>query len=346
MQQGIFPTIFAGQVNALQSLVQQSIDQLSPDTGFAARVLVPANLIHPKWSESDVNQARLSEAPTLSAAGFLLDFVPVSDSFKQNWHTALTKLMSRDPFPADRNSFFFRPVELLGICLGASKLPLSTSEQQWFSNLFKNGEPRISQQDLWSTALTRVAASQFNININWSFVSLPPLEQMSISELALIYWLNVSQKQVATQLGLVEKDDREKQLLLSKLATNVEIQTDTAAAALMLLSANAIVQHFVESTTAINWQIGKHERDAIALLERLFSRFPLFVLTLEDRYNNRTTIEIQDEYDVQDCVHALLNLHFEDVRPEECTPSKAGTTSRTVFLLKRENIMIVAKMTR
>ncbi len=49
---------------------------------------------------------------------------------------------------------------------------------------------------------------------------------------------------------------------------------------------------------------------------------------------------------MQDLVHALLLLHFADVRPEENTPSYAGKASRMDFLLKQESIVVEAKMTR
>ncbi|EJF8822134.1 malate dehydrogenase, partial [Salmonella enterica subsp. enterica serovar Infantis] len=53
-----------------------------------------------------------------------------------------------------------------------------------------------------------------------------------------------------------------------------------------------------------------------------------------------------DEYDVQDLVHALLTLHFDDIRPEEGSPSFAGSSSRQDFLLKKEKIVIEVKKTR
>ena len=57
-------------------------------------------------------------------------------------------------------------------------------------------------------------------------------------------------------------------------------------------------------------------------------------------------MEITDEYDVQDLLNAILRLHFEDVRPEEWTPSYAGGNNRMDFLLKNEEISIEVKMTR
>ena len=64
------------------------------------------------------------------------------------------------------------------------------------------------------------------------------------------------------------------------------------------------------------------------------------------RYENRETLKIEDEYDVQDLLHALLLLYFDDVRAEEWTPSYAGKSARMDFLLKNERVVIEVKKTR
>jgi REase_DpnII-MboI len=56
-------------------------------------------------------------------------------------------------------------------------------------------------------------------------------------------------------------------------------------------------------------------------------------------------LAITDEYDVQDHLHALLRLHFDDVREEEWTPSYGGARARMDFLLKRERKVVETKMT-
>lgn len=53
---------------------------------------------------------------------------------------------------------------------------------------------------------------------------------------------------------------------------------------------------------------------------------------------------IEDEYDVQDLLHAVLRGRYDDVRPEEYSPSYAGSSSRIDFLLKDEQIVIEVKM--
>lgn len=82
------------------------------------------------------------------------------------------------------------------------------------------------------------------------------------------------------------------------------------------------------------------------ILANIFNHFHIVAKQLKRRYNQRHSIELNDEYDVQDLLHALLKLHFEDVRPEEWTPSYAGGNNRMDFLIKDEEIAIEVKMTR
>ncbi|MBS9394050.1 MAG: hypothetical protein HEQ30_13160 [Dolichospermum sp. OL01] len=78
----------------------------------------------------------------------------------------------------------------------------------------------------------------------------------------------------------------------------------------------------------------------------LCNRFDLVARQIQIRHSKRKTIEINDEYDVQDLFHALLTLYFDDIRDEEWTPSYAGRASRTDFLLKQEQTVIEIKKTR
>jgi len=80
------------------------------------------------------------------------------------------------------------------------------------------------------------------------------------------------------------------------------------------------------------------------ILEQLFIRFHSVVKQLQERQRGREPFVLKDEYDVQDLLHGLLRIYFEDVRPEEYCPSYAGTSARIDFFLKSEQISIEAKM--
>lgn len=90
----------------------------------------------------------------------------------------------------------------------------------------------------------------------------------------------------------------------------------------------------------------KEELSPIDQVELLIRQFHQVARQLRSRYSNRPTVEIEDEYDVQDLFHALLKIYFEDVRAEEYTPGYAGAASRVDFLLKKEKIVIEIKKTR
>lgn len=81
-------------------------------------------------------------------------------------------------------------------------------------------------------------------------------------------------------------------------------------------------------------------------LHQLLSRFNRVARQLRIRHQRRDTLIIIDEYDVQDLLHALLKLYFDDVRPEEWTPSYAGKSARMDFFLKKDKTVIEVKMTR
>jgi len=88
----------------------------------------------------------------------------------------------------------------------------------------------------------------------------------------------------------------------------------------------------------------KHE--PIDSLKKIFEGFHTVVKQLRVRHGQRETLDVKDEYDVQDLLHALLKAQFRDVRPEEWAPSYANGSSRMDFLLKNEQIIIEVKMTR
>ena len=81
-------------------------------------------------------------------------------------------------------------------------------------------------------------------------------------------------------------------------------------------------------------------------IEKIIKKFHRVAISLKTRYNNRNTIEISDEYDVQDLFGALLKINFDDVRAEEYSPSYDGGVSRIDFLVKDQKFAIEIKMAR
>lgn len=88
------------------------------------------------------------------------------------------------------------------------------------------------------------------------------------------------------------------------------------------------------------------ENEWIANVRNICDRFHKVSRQLRSRHANRNSLSVEDEYDVQDLFHALLQMYFDDIRAEEWTPSYAGSSSRVDFLLKTEEAVIEIKKTR
>ena len=114
-----------------------------------------------------------------------------------------------------------------------------------------------------------------------------------------------------------------------------------------LAEARQILQSMIEEISEYGMVASATtKRDSSNVLQGLCERFHLIARQLRERHDNRATLEVEDEYDTQDLLHALLHWDFDDIRPEEWTPSYAGGSARMDFLLKQEKTVIEVKKTR
>jgi hypothetical protein len=67
---------------------------------------------------------------------------------------------------------------------------------------------------------------------------------------------------------------------------------------------------------------------------------------LAHRRKGAQALSFSTEYDVQDLLHALLRPWVADIRPEEFTPSYAGSSTRMDFLLPNHKIVFELKFVR
>ena len=78
----------------------------------------------------------------------------------------------------------------------------------------------------------------------------------------------------------------------------------------------------------------------LSQLDLIFNKFHSVAKQLERRYNDGDTIKINDEFDVQNLLHSLCVIFFNDIRNEETNPSFADILTRSDFLLSNEKIII------
>lgn len=88
------------------------------------------------------------------------------------------------------------------------------------------------------------------------------------------------------------------------------------------------------------------ETATLDTLRRMCARFHLVARQLRLRKEYRPTLEITDEYDLQDLFYALLRLQFDEVGTDEWAPGYADGARRTSYLLDWEKTVVVVKQTR
>ncbi|MDH4188406.1 MAG: hypothetical protein OEV08_15565 [Nitrospira sp.] len=90
----------------------------------------------------------------------------------------------------------------------------------------------------------------------------------------------------------------------------------------------------------------RSDANPIDTVKSLCHRFHSVARQLRLRGEYRATLSVEDELDVQDLLHALLRIHFDDIGTEEWMPSYAEGAPRTTFLLHDNRLAVFVKKTR
>ena len=112
--------------------------------------------------------------------------------------------------------------------------------------------------------------------------------------------------------------------------------------------ARRIDNHFPQAGEAVP-NLTASELSAVDKVDILCSRFHAVVNQLNQLKRGHKLPPrsfVESEYDVQELLHALLWIFFTDVRREDPVPQRAGASSRTDFVLKKEGIIVEVKKTR
>lgn len=337
----------ASQLARLDEFQRRDVGSFSPAMAFAGFVFKRGGVPVPDCLESarvTLDIKRLDEAPILAAAGCAMaaglwqSVLPD----EATWLKALQRLQKRELFPADRSSFAYRPLEVVGIALGLSSCQSREEHQvEWLKEaLVELG--KSSNCSFWSSTLYWFAANVLGFRA--TLCAPPQWAGMLPHELALARWAGSGTMAFAS-FDTDQTASLDEALLLACLESEVAVR-DQAEAAVLAYSLRRAMEARLKSATDETWLSLRNAQDGLRLVESLCRRFPLFTKCLQKRHNKRPGFQIKDEYDVQDVMHALLLLHFDDVRPEETTPSHGGTSARMDFLLMPEEVVVEVKMTR
>jgi REase_DpnII-MboI len=87
------------------------------------------------------------------------------------------------------------------------------------------------------------------------------------------------------------------------------------------------------------------DQDPLHLIRKVCLRFHSVARQLRLRRDDRPTLEVKDDHDLQDLLCALLKVEFDEVATDEWTPPYTQGTPRTTLLVNSDKIAIVAKKT-
>jgi hypothetical protein len=347
---------FAAQLAGLEQFIASQWAWPTPEAGFAWHVFHAAGELGPgpaiataSWPDTSA----IRHAPTLAAYGYWFALTTdVGSQHHEHWAHVLEHLTVKDPFPLDRQSFTFRPMDLFGIVLGVTRCNAVDRETRSRLTQILGRLGAEGNKDLWSTSLYGLVA--YVLGVHWNKPVAPSFDGMLVHVLALLKWMTVAYSSSPNSLAIVHHVDDLDRTFLERCGLGRLETDDIGRAALVYFALRRTVAERIRAMLRDTWPANRETQDAAIIVEHLCRRFPLYARQLQHRRQDvpasgkketdrRPTIEMKDEYDVQDSLHALLKLHFDDVRPEEWTPSYAGSQSRMDFLLKREKIVVETK---
>jgi REase_DpnII-MboI len=93
-------------------------------------------------------------------------------------------------------------------------------------------------------------------------------------------------------------------------------------------------------------QLAQAASDPVALVKVVCGRFHAVVRQLRLRGEHRATLQVEDEVDAQDLLHALLRVQFNDIDTDEWTPSYSSGALRMTLLLDESRLAVIVKKTR
>lgn len=301
---------FGYQLNDLEQYIQANYNWESPESAFARYVYYRSGATTPFTVPEDtviqiLEPRRLQEAPILAAVGYeIASGRGFSESFLEAWANGFTRLASREAFPSDRASFFFRPVELLGISLGAKNCPkVHQKDLIWLREVLTSGEQKLGSGDLWTFILGIYAAQ--SISVNWKSPNLPLPEEMNIDELALVKWVCSFDSHAAQRFGFTQHESEIDKTLLSRCITTPTVANDNSRAAVLYLSLKRTVILLIQKSHENYWLLSGSSSELLSLIKSLSTRFHSVAQQFKFQKNS---LEITDGYSIKDLLPVLSQL--------------------------------------
>ena len=310
---------FSYQLNYLAEYIRENHSVQSPDSAFTVYIFdctssnVPDFLsnsitIHNYIDDfTDIN--KLSQAPILSVLGYkIASSESIPQEVSQGWKEGFRRLSKRQVFPADRNTFFYRPIELLGIVLGAMNLSgMRHEDLNWLKETVLNGENKLEKDELWTFILSFYASNI--LGVNWKPSSLPFLEDVNTDDLALIKWLYYANPALAKHFGLTEHDKNKiNKILLERCLTTPLVAQDVSQSAILYFAIKTSVLDFFQHNCDQYSLENKTIKSSLELVVAISERFHLVTKHIQEQHCDHSVFDNVNDKDIGKYIENLESL--------------------------------------
>ena len=167
---------------------------------------------------------RRSEAPVLAAYGYAIYNNLIDDQEIINeWKSGLARISKKQIIVESRSTFGYRPVELLGITLGALKIQEESNDTlNWLINSIKELEKVYLDYDEWSRMLAGLVAFLLKKSWDIQFSISNTAENLSVA--ALRCWLILAFPDYAKKIGLSSVSEHSERMILALSTTTSAVQ--------------------------------------------------------------------------------------------------------------------------
>ena len=273
---------FGYQLDYLKSIIQHNHCCESPESSFIKYIFLNSGnslfSISKNQIPSNINQQRLYHAPLLAALGYTIasNVKELDLNLLTWWKNGFSRLVAKEAFTHDRTSFFFRPIELLGISLGAISCPEVSSENlNWMKSILQKGEDKLDTNDCWTYLLGNLAAS--SLDVTWTRKSQLIPKEMKIEELALVkllcdFPISITQTQ---EIKTIKNRIHEVLLERSLVTSEAEMLQDVARAAIVYCSLKATLTQVIRSCCRQYYEVANDSKVAFEFINCIGGRFHL-----------------------------------------------------------------------
>jgi len=182
---------FGAELSRIEEKIKASASWPSPGTGLAFHILQMADASPSRWSNSvrtSFPDGQLDTAPLIAAAGYSISATAPTSEQSARWQSAMHRFTKREPFPRDRQTFAFRPSELVAISLGISKSNIGGSPAAaWIRSVIETLPNKNPAQDVWALLLHHYAAAL--VGVPWPIKLPSRLADYELPELCLLFAL-------------------------------------------------------------------------------------------------------------------------------------------------------------